>query len=465
MSSKLEKHFAETETRQSLDQSVVASQFASELKKPEQGSHFQKLKSIMGALILSGSIVFSPGTAKSMEMGVTPERMVYQRVLDANHQDAYPQDEENCKLMIKIIQQLKEKGGIQEICGSERIFKSGKSADQVRKLAEDAVNEGKIPYYLKLENIFGSNFIKNNPEKSKEWFEKIEPVIKATVLFFSNEIYVQDKCGQDERVEKRSGSGVIIQTKKGLRILTCAHVAEDMGGDMAKIELFGGGKAIGRMVAKDAAKELALYEIIQAAGSQEKLDKSLKSIDPLEIEDPKKFLKKSDTIASVGFPLGFPWEVFLQKPFSIYGRGCTSKDRRRRGVLRETKSVVLYATPDERFRSLAYFEQQCDDLSEGEKHERFSPRGRNAGGMSGGPVINLNSAEKNSKLIGINVATYDAVSTSKDYDAIAKNILSGIHTAGQEGGGDYDITVRDIKNVSISAISIIEFLRSEGFHD
>lgn len=361
--------------REKLRQGIAA-----ELRTPEQGSYFKKLRSIMGALILSGLVVFSPGTARSMETGVTQERMNVNRILETKEKSP-----EDIELLYKIVQQLREKGGIQETHGSERLYKPDRLSLSARTYADELIEDDKVPYYLKPENIFGKNFIDNNPEKAKEWFQKIEPVVKATagvMIIEGDEV-------------KTPSSGVVIATKNGTRILTNEHVISKSGeGKAIKVELFGGGKAICEVVARDPAKDLALLKIIHPIGSQEKLDKSLQIIKPLEIANQDTPIKKGDTLAGVGFPAGFPRETSFEKVKKI--GECHYSER---GINR--KFSYISSVPDERFSSLAYFE--TSSWLERPDFSTFRPKGIGTGGMSGGAMINLDGNGKSGEIMGLYV--------------------------------------------------------------
>lgn len=429
MISKLEQGIDEHEINPLVERGKLDTELAEEFRKPENGSHYEKLKKIIGALILAGLVVFSPQKAASMDMGFTEERMNVERILQAKDIK-----DEDAGLYMRIIDSLKEKGGVQEIQGSDRVYKSKKFATKTRIWSEIVEEKGQIPYYLMPENIFGRDFIQSNPEKAKEWYKKIEPVIKATVRV------VDVDWEEKDYIENGFGSGVLISTKKGTRILTNEHVIDGIPEDSIKIDLFGGGEAICKVVARDHLKDLAVLEIIHPFSKEKKLNDFLRAITPLEIEDDDLAGKEGDMVAQIGFPLGFPRETFFNKIGGIE-RCEIKKGTNLENPNKEVDFLAIASVPDERFRSLAYFETY--PLDESAQKTRFKPKGGAWGGMSGGPLINLDNKGTKAKISGI---------ASAGADFFYKATL-------------FSSAKRKIFVANIHAKSINEFLRENGLKD
>jgi hypothetical protein len=397
------------EIEESQEEKELRESFVQELKTPYENSYFQKLKRIAGAFVLAGFTLFA-----SPKEVTLPEISKQSQITE---EQFYRLDDlpEHRELFKEAIQSLKKRGGL-EISPQlpEQIYKPEFISDMTRILAMIRLGQGERPYFKKPETILGKEFIEDNPEKTQEYLGKIKKAMKATVYL--------------ERKDKTQGSGVIINTKKGKVIITNEHVVGD------ELKLFAGFitgfidrsdlKKV-EVIAEDAKRDLAILSFPFDRTTEEELNAlGLASLDIEEDPQLEKF-KKDETLASIGHPLGFPFEVAL----SEFKK--TDKDE----FDDDYVYTYIVTKPDKRFDQLALY----DRTNPIDRH-RSKSKGDLIEGMSGGPIISLDR-EGEIKLVGINVKIL-RISTKKNEE-----------------------WHREQYNIGISSKDIKEFLKEKGFFE
>ncbi len=362
----------ENEEEEKLRQS-----FALELKKPHQKSFFKKLQKIAAAFVLAGSLAFP------LKEAVAPETT--EEIVAAENLDYYEKNKPD--IYQKVLKQIREKGGVTPSPQSkDTIYKTSKIGALTREMAFASEK----PYYNNPEVILGEKFIKENPQKSKEYLQKINVAIKATVM-----LKIDDQ---------KFASGSIIQGKEYKIVLTNAHVVKNrrfIDGRLANGEY-----TTFEIVAKDSKNDIAALKIPEIQVNNKILD----NIEPLKIcgvfpvnifpshnSDSVLDYKNNEQIATIGHPLGeFPFAVFMAKIDAYHSGQMTKTDS-------GAEFRPLEFKPDERFRYLELYtnDMPANNPAMPDLQIKEVAGKRTMPGVSGGPVIRLEKSE-GPMLIGIN---------------------------------------------------------------
>jgi hypothetical protein len=346
---------------------ILRQKFSQELKKPESGSYYKKLQKIAAAFVLAGF-----ATLVSPQPAIAPEKSKQLKSLKILESSPEKDIELYNKVLAGLERAVKEKGGIESSPQlSEEIFKP----DILAGIARQVVGKEKEPYFSKPEIIFGEKFVKENPEKTKEYYKKILKTLKATVIV---------------RSKGSLGSGVIIETTKGKIVLTNHHVVEE--GNVF-LEFFNGNKVAGEVMGTDSERDLAIVSMAIPEDKDE--DLILKDTNSLHLNSSPIF-KKGEDLALIGHPRGYPFEVSLAK--------FVNQELKKETILEPGggqsgfKPVAIYSQPDERFAKLASYEIPPKWK---EKLGPIAHKGDAIWGMSGGPIISLDK-EGEPRLVGLN---------------------------------------------------------------
>ncbi len=341
--------------------------FAKELKKPCENSYLKTLKKVITPFVLAGLM-----TLVVPEKATLPEKS--KDFKEFQLLDYYREKEPSryLKVLTDLQKKIEEKGGIavspqlpEEVYKPERLYRT----------AQVQVGKEKIPYFSKPEIIFGEEFVKKNPEKAKEYFEKISKTQEATVIIIT---------------EKSMGSGVIINTEKGKIILTNGHVVEGEGKKSSWIEFKNGNIVEAKVLNVDEKNDIAILKI----DLPEKTIKGkniLKGTNSLYL-DSEAGIKSKENLALIGHPMGYPFEVSLAKVENVESE--LFQEENQNGFI-DTKIISI---PDERFAKLASY-----DVPRGfdQNLGLLAHKGESIWGMSGGPIIRLDKKGE-PKLSGIN---------------------------------------------------------------
>jgi S1-C subfamily serine protease len=195
------------------------------------------------------------------------------------------------------------------------------------------------------------------------------------------------------------------------------------------------------VVAFNKEKDLAILEFIGNENKDE-LDDKLKNdilkqngAEALRLAHGKD-LKSKDTLASIGNPLGFPFEVFINKFEKTQDSGDVVD------VSLANFAGIKYKA-DPRFQILSLFWR----AETGEHHNK----GEVLWGMSGGPVINLDSSGK-PMLVGINT-----LKLSKS-DQLPEKIFGDENNRAKVGK-----KVNEDFGLGVSAIEISGFIKEYNY--
>jgi hypothetical protein len=276
--------------------------------------------------------------------------------------------------------------------------------EKIAEIAKELAEKSEEPFYNKPEVILGEKFVKENPEKTKEYMEKISTAIKATVRI-------------ERQDEEGNGSGVIVKSGDKKFILTNAHVC----GESSRVNvIFTNNASFNlKVMAMDEENDIAIIEV------PETTETLLKETEALELEK-KQGIKDSDImragekVASVGNPLGFPFAVGICK----------------RTVVPGEKWLNYY--PDERFKNLELYniEAHMIQIPDVAAETTANIGGGNTGfkkvekifrktgaipGMSGGPIISLDKKGK-PQLTGIVMGYKEYSETTLGYAVPAEKI-------------------------------------------
>lgn len=380
------------ETPEQKEWRMIRESYAEQFRTPEGGSYRRNLASIAGALTLAGLTVFgSPEKAVAPEVSV--QRLVADdlRYLDINKDPDRAIEELPAGINPKTKEAYKDairsiirRGGIEESPQlPETVYKNTSFATLVENFSK-----GNDPYFKKPEIVLGEEFIRENPEKAKEYMEKINQTIKASVIV---------KIGGAV-----SGSGIIINTAKGKTILTNSHVAKDH--PVVAIVFPNGDSEIGVVDAEDESRDLAtvgLYlgerfkdpQNIPDNIRQSAVDTILEKhkAGSLDVDgDPNvQNYSRGEKVATVGNPMGFPFETSIGELIRVHYKPVNEKN--------DQLVRIFVSKPDERFRKLAVFERSEDRSRQ--------TKGEGIGGMSGGGMISLEK-DGPAKLLGLHTYGY-----------------------------------------------------------
>ena len=362
-----EKTVESREIAESPEMMIPRQKFSQELKRPENGSHYKKLQKIAAAFVLAGfTALVSP------QMAIAPEKSKQLKSLKILESSPEKDIELYNKVLAGLERAVKEKGGIES---SPQLPEETFKPDILAGIARQVVGKEKEPYFSKPEIIFGEKFMKENPEKVKEYYEKILKTLKATVIVKS--------LGS-------LGSGVIIETAKGKIVLTNQHVVKE--GNVS-LEFFNGNKVAGEVMGTDSERDLAIISVLIPEDKDENF--ILEGTSSLRLNSSPTF-KKGEDLALIGHPNGYPFEVSLAKFINqeLKEEVISEPDGGQSGF----KPVAIYSHPDERFTKLAAYEVP----SEYKEMWPMAHKGESIWGMSGGPMIRLDEKGE-PRLVGINV--------------------------------------------------------------
>ncbi len=352
--------------------------FAKELKKPYEGSYFKKLQRIAGAFALAGLM-----TIAVPEKAISPEKSKEFKELETL--DYYHKTDpfRYLDVLTALQKKVEEKGGIDV---SPQLPGEVYKPKELYRMVQLTVGSPETPYFSKPEIIFGEEFIKKNPEKAKEYFERVSKTQKATVI-------ITNKTGM--------GSGVIINTEKGKLILTNEHVVR--GNKNVWVKLINGNTVEAKVLNIDKKYDTAILKI-DLPEDIIKEKKVLEGTNSLDL-DPDVKLKTGENLALIGHPLGYPFEVSLAKLENVESE--LVQEENQSGFI----ATKIFSKPDERFVKLAAYET-------GRKWEEggaMAYKGETIWGMSGGPMIKLDEKGE-PRLIGINMQRH---TVSKDIDPLS----------------------------------------------
>lgn len=204
---KLEAERAGLELVRQKEGREVANDFARELRDTPKGTFYQKLKRLAGAFVLAGISIFEPGQAIAPELTKQarvlmeveretewvysdfdkyniPRHSVRQFLDPKKGMDIIKKND--LSLYQDILIQFQEKGGV--ILSPqlpETIYRQHGFA-KIVQLESLNVNPS---FYNRPEVILGKEFITENPEKAKEYLEKIFKAIRATVRLEREGVY------------------------------------------------------------------------------------------------------------------------------------------------------------------------------------------------------------------------------------------------------------------------------------
>lgn len=381
---KPEKIVESREMTESPEMMALRRKFSQELKKPENGSYHTKLQRIAAAFVLVGfTALVSP------QMTIAPEKSKQLKSLKILESSPEKDIELYNKVLAGLGRAVEERGGIES---SPQLPEETFKPDILAGIARQVVGKEKEPYFSKPEIIFGEEFIKNNPEKAKEYYQKILKTLKATVIVKS---------------PGSLGSGVIIETAKGKIVLTNQHVVEK--GNVF-LEFFNGNKVAGEVMGTDSERDLAIISILIPEDKDE--NSILDGTNSLRLNSNPKF-KKGKDLALIGHSNGYPFEVSLAK-FKYQELGM--------GKGESFKPVAIYSQPDDRFAKLACYEVPSEFK---ERMGVMAHKGEGIWGMSGGPMIKLDEKGE-PQLVGINAERVPREKEDPSYFATTRGIAGNV---------------------------------------
>jgi len=382
-----EQPFQEPEAEQKPEQQEsIETEFAKELENTPKGGFRKKITKIAAAFALAGYLM---GAGEAIAPQATEEsKGVYDIDYTREHQP---------ELYKKVLEQIKEKGGI---ITSPQLPEMLYRPEKIAEIAKEVAEKSEKPFYNKPEVILGEKFVRENPEKTKEYMEKISTAIKATVRI---------------ELEDGIGSGVIVKSGNKKFILTNAHVC----GENSRVDVhFSNNASFNlKVMAMDEENDIAMIEVPEAT------EALLKETEALELEKGQgsNIKRMGETIASIGNPLGFPFAVGI----------CT------RAYFPGQKKWLNYF-PDKRFENLELYTIKHIQVKKGpsvfyeranisipkyefvESDEDFRKTGA-IPGMSGGPIISLDTKGK-PQLSGIVKGATEIPTTTIGYAVPAEKI-------------------------------------------
>ena len=416
----IEKLKAEQEV---IEMREVEKGFARELRETPRGKFNAKLKKLAGAFALAGLFLFNQREA------IAPEPSEEVKAIEAIKESLEEIQENKIKLYEKILDEIREKGAVPLSSQlPETLYKNKKLYLEAEVLAYMS----EVPFYNKPDVILGKEFIENDPEKAKEYLEKITDAMEATVRI---------------KTPYGVGSGIIIEEKEGKKlIITNAHVVENERSVFITPSTNGRLSIKCNVIAKGYSfeshdeylkmkkfgireKDIAVLEI------PSKFQKDLEGTKGLELETASE-TENEETIATIGQPLAYPFGVGIGKAIKI------------------PKSNKLLYRPDERFKYLELYA----------KKDEYFIKGDAISGMSGGPIISLDRKDK-PKLLGINVngLNLDYARDDKKYGDMLMDSIIGI-----ENFSTYmeKMELKDSKlGAAIPSKDIIEFLKEHNLYE
>lgn len=395
---KLEAQKSKLEQEKQKERQEIANGFARELRETLKGTFYQKLKKLAGAFVLAGLSIFEPGQAIAPELTKQAKVLMeverqYELVLsnsekgDALRKKIHPKGElemdksglfkfpldpkrgmekiqkVDTRLYRDILNQFQEKGGV---LLSSQLPETVYRQDRFSEIVQVVSLEVNPPFYNRPEVILGKEFIAKNPEKAKEYLEKISKAMRATVQL-------------EREGEAGLGSGVFIKRKDQVFVLTNEHVVGDS--KFLKMGFFDEGGVLMQtkvqVLAKDKESDIA---VLTFPGNKKDL-RWTKELVTLPIGE-KTSVKDKEKIATIGHAFGFPYTVGIAEAIRIPG------------------SNALLSRRDRRFSALELYSEFLPDRKE------INPffKGDTISGMSGGPVISLDQ-HGDPKLAGLNSMT------------------------------------------------------------
>ncbi|MBI2023916.1 trypsin-like peptidase domain-containing protein [Candidatus Giovannonibacteria bacterium] len=374
---------SQTESREIIE---LKERFAQILEKPEDGSFLKKISRLGAALVLAGITVFSPAKKEAVAPETTEEYVVAQS--NPREFERTILDDENMELFKRVNKAFEERGGLEVSPQLETTYKI--LPDVVRMLAISKAANGEVPYFSKPDIILGKEFIYSHPKEAHRYMERIQKVMKGTVILFKG--------------NKFAGSGAIIDADERKVIITNYHVAMNDENDFSFFTI-DGKNFKGRRVFSDEANDLAIVE------PEENFEKTIggETAKALKIASEKSVgkLKRGSKLASVGHPFGFPFEVSIKE--------FERKEKITGGLFdyteRSKPNAILHKA-DKRFSKLQVFDIPP---SEENNSSLSAKKGDNIPGMSGGPLILLDS-EGEPEIIGI--TSFGVYDVNKDGSVI-----------------------------------------------
>ena len=312
-----------------LKEKELCESFAKELRKPYEKSYFKKLQRIASAFVLAGLV-----TLAAPEKATLPEKSKEFKEFEALEYYQKTDPKIYQKTMEDLLAKIKEKGGIKFSPQlPAEIFKPSGLSFEARMGA--LVSRDEKPYFSNPEIIFGEDFVKKNPEKAKEYFEKISKTQKATVIINS---------------ETSMGSGIMINTEKGKIILTNDHVIR--GKKNVWATLINGCGVDVKLINADSQRDIAILKIVLPEKYKDKEDAIFKNTNSLDLDPDVKLrcLEPKDHLALVGHPRGYPFEVSLAEAEMVESESVQKENQN--GFV-DTKII---SKPDERFAKLASYD-------------------------------------------------------------------------------------------------------------
>ena len=359
---------SEEQAIESQEHTELKRNFAKELRKPENGSYLNKLRTIGAAFALAGITVFAPYQQKE---AIAPET-TREYVIAKSGADLEKEAMKDLELFIKVNKALEERGGIAISDILESTYKV--MPEITGRLAKENIARGEVPYFSKPEIILGNEFIKKYPKESKKYMKDISNVMKATVLIKSP--------------ANSFGSGVLIDLDGEIIVLTNAHVIKNF--DEVKVSLINGETLDFKQAYQNGTLDLGILRSKQKIRNNKTLaENGAKALNKNNIDFGA--LNEKEKLAFVGHPIGFIYEVGIAEASGSTLVEDKSPVISENGyaIKRNFNSIDYKADP--RFSKLATF-RQGDDMPDLKK-------GFGIPGLSGGPVISL---ERGGKLVGIN---------------------------------------------------------------
>lgn len=390
-----------------LEREKTEKGFARELRETPKGGFYSKLKKIGSAFALAGLISFYP-EHKALAPQPSPELKVLESI------SSIKKLKKNSGMYEQVLKSFQEKGGVPL---SPDLPNTILRDERFSEIVDNEALKSDKPFYNKPEVILGEEFIKNNPEKAKEYLEKISTAMKSTVKIR------EKKYNGDFTI----GSGVLVRTKKGRFIITSNHVIENSY--PISISLITNETIDSHIIAQDENSDIAVLSIDE---------KEYKGTDALELEENPNDVRNNDTIASVGHPLGFPFAVGISKVIRFSGYGN------------------IFYVKDKRFSASELYLERGNLGAE----SQIKLKGEAIPCMSGGPMIKLGGKGK-PRLVGINMGIFEHIDTINDKQASnivgVPNILKKIRELGY---GREDV-VADIA----TSKDIIKFLKEHNLYE